>query len=101
MRDCSPSLKESELHRSGPHAVEARFQRWCLLIISNPGGVARGWSEQRLWRESIFAIAVVIRRGGLETAAPCSPLAISRFVINSSFDIRISSLDSSESFALL
>ena len=36
--------------------------------------------------------------GGLETTAPCSPLAISRFVINSSFDIRISPFDSSASF---
>jgi hypothetical protein len=33
-----------------------------------------------------------------ETAAPYSRLAISRFVINSSFDIRISSFDSSISF---
>jgi len=35
--------------------------------------------------------------GGLETAALCLPLAFSRFVINSSFDIRISSFDSSVS----
>ena len=33
--------------------------------------------------------------GGLDAAAPCSPLAISRLVINSSFDIRLSSFDSS------